>query len=93
MKQGIVARIILAIVFAGLVISPLLIKRFAARHDESKTKLDLQTALARHGFYLQEVSHSGGRGFCSSSAHARSSSESHHAASRFDGRVRLDRGF
>ncbi len=63
MKQGIVARIILAIVFAGLVFSPLIIKRFAARHDETKTRLDLQTALSRHGFYLQEVSHSAGVDF------------------------------
>jgi hypothetical protein len=62
-KQGIVARIVLAVVFAGLVLSPLIIKRFAARHDETKAKLDLQTALARHGFYLQEVSHAAGVDF------------------------------
>jgi hypothetical protein len=62
-KQGIAARIILAIVFAGLVFSPLIIKRFAAGHDESRTKLDLETALARHGFYLQEVSHAAGVNF------------------------------
>ncbi|HJX95190.1 MAG TPA: VCBS repeat-containing protein, partial [Candidatus Acidoferrum sp.] len=63
MKQSIAARIILAVVFVGLVISPLIIKRFAARHDETKTKLDLQTALARHGFYLQEVSRAAGVSF------------------------------
>jgi enediyne biosynthesis protein E4 len=62
-KEGIAARIVLAIVFAGLVFSPLFIKRFAARHDETKTKLDLQTALSRHGFYLREVSHAAGVDF------------------------------
>jgi hypothetical protein len=61
--RGSSARIILAIVFVGLVVSPLIIKRLAARKDETKTKLDLQTALARHGFYLQEVSHAAGVDF------------------------------
>jgi hypothetical protein len=62
-KPGPAARIILAIIFAALVLSPLIIKRFAARQDETKTKLDLQTALARHGFYLQEVSRAAGVNF------------------------------
>ncbi len=63
MRPGIAARIILAMVFAGLVMSPLIIKRFAARRGDTKTKLDIQTALARHGFYLQEVSSAAGVNF------------------------------
>ena len=63
MTRGIPARILLAIVFAGLVISPLIIKRFAARQQDAKFRLDAQTALARHGFYLQEVSHAAGVNF------------------------------
>jgi hypothetical protein len=62
-KQGPVARVILAIIFAGFVFSPLAFKRFAANHDETETRLDLQTSLARHGFYLEEVSHSAGVNF------------------------------
>jgi hypothetical protein len=62
-KQGLTARIILAIVFAGLVLSPLFVKRYAARQETSKKELDAQTALARHGFYLQEVSRAAGVNF------------------------------
>jgi hypothetical protein len=59
-KPGPAPRIILAIVFLGLVFSPLLFKRLDARRSSNKTKLDAQTALARHGFYLQEVSQAAG---------------------------------
>jgi enediyne biosynthesis protein E4 len=62
-KPGIPTRIILAIVFAGFVVSPLIIKRVAAHREEPKAKLDVQTSLARHGFYLQEVSHAAGVNF------------------------------
>jgi enediyne biosynthesis protein E4 len=62
-KQGLTARITLAIVFAGLVLSPLFVKRYAARQETSKKELDAQTALARHGFYLQEVSRAAGVNF------------------------------
>jgi len=63
MTRGVPARILLAIVFVGLVFSPLIIKRFAARQQDAKSRLDAQTALARHGFYLQEVSHAAGVNF------------------------------
>jgi len=62
-KRGPTARIILAVVFAGLVFSPLIARRLAARREGAKTKLDVRTALARHGFYLQEVSHAAGVNF------------------------------
>ncbi len=51
-----VARVILGIVFVALVISPLVFKRLAARRTAEKSNTDAKTALARHGFYLQEVS-------------------------------------
>jgi enediyne biosynthesis protein E4 len=63
MKRGALARIILAIFFVAMVFSPLFIKRMAARREVAKSTLDLQTALARHGFYLQEVSHAAGVNF------------------------------
>jgi hypothetical protein len=62
-KRGPTARIILTIIFAGLVFSPLIARRLAARRESAKSKLDRQTALARHGFYLQEVSHPAGVNF------------------------------
>src|ERR1700730_15170533 len=63
MKRGPVARIILAMFFVAMVVSPLFIKRMAARREVARSRLDLQTALARHGFYLQEVSHAAGVNF------------------------------
>jgi hypothetical protein len=57
------ARILLGVVFFALVFSPLAIKRFAGRRDAAKSRLDAQTALSRHGFYLEEVSHAAGVNF------------------------------
>jgi enediyne biosynthesis protein E4 len=58
-----IARIVLAIVFFGFVFSPIFIKRLAARREAEKSKLDVQTSLARHGFYLEEVSRAAGVNF------------------------------
>jgi hypothetical protein len=57
------ARIILSVVFLALLVTPLAIKRLAARHAADQSKDDTKTALARHGFYLQEVSHAAGIDF------------------------------
>lgn len=61
--RGPAARIVLAIVFATLVASPLIIKRVTSRGEHTKSRLSAQDALARHGFYLQEVSHAVGVNF------------------------------
>src|ERR1700720_2388993 len=63
MKRGALARIILAIFFVAMGVSPVFIKHMAVRREVAKSRLDLQTALARHGFYLQEVSHAAGVNF------------------------------
>jgi enediyne biosynthesis protein E4 len=63
MTRRLAARIVLAIVFAGLVVSPRIIKRLATGREDGTTRLNAQTALARHGFYLQEVSHAAGVNF------------------------------
>jgi enediyne biosynthesis protein E4 len=63
MMRGLPARIALAIIFAALVLSPLFIKQMAARRAEAKTRLNADAALARHGFYLQEVSRAAGVNF------------------------------
>jgi len=62
-KRGPLARIILAVIFAGFVFSPLIIRRVESSRAESKTRLDAASALARHGFYLQEVSKAAGVDF------------------------------
>jgi hypothetical protein len=74
MMRGAAARIVLGIVFAGLVLSPLIIKRSISHRAEAKTKLDTQEALARHGFYLQEMSKAAGVNFV-------------HEAPKFDSRL------
>jgi enediyne biosynthesis protein E4 len=62
-KQSRVSRIILAAIFTAMVFSPIIIKRVASRRDVAKMQLDGQTALQRHGFYLQEVSRAAGVNF------------------------------
>jgi enediyne biosynthesis protein E4 len=52
-----------AAIFVALVLSPIAIRRVAARRDAEKTRLDVQTALGRHGFYFEEVSHAAGVNF------------------------------
>src|SRR5580693_7540880 len=58
-----VARIFLVLFFMGLLATPFVIKRMSAARDTDKSKADSKTALARHGFYLEEVSHSAGINF------------------------------
>ena len=56
-----IPRIILSVVFVGLVFSPVLIRRLQSRAESANG--DRAAALARHGFYLQEVSHRAGVDF------------------------------
>jgi enediyne biosynthesis protein E4 len=57
------ARIILGIFFVGLLATPFVIKRISAQRETSRSSADNETSLARHGFYLQEVSHAAGINF------------------------------
>src|SRR4051794_27163533 len=63
MKAGPVARIILAVLFFGLIATPLVIKRISANRSVNHSGVDAKTALARHGFYLQEISQASGINF------------------------------
>ncbi|HEY1462360.1 MAG TPA: CRTAC1 family protein [Terriglobales bacterium] len=54
---------VLAVIFIGLVASPLIVRKIAEHREADKSKIDQATALARHGFYLQEVSHQAGINF------------------------------
>ena len=58
-----IARILLSILFVGLILTPLVIKRTSARRNSDQSDAGAATALARHGFYLQEVSHAAGIDF------------------------------
>ncbi len=62
MKRGPLARTILAIFFVGLLVGPWAIKRWSDK-KASGEKSDARTALARHGFYFEEVSHAVGINF------------------------------
>ena len=63
MKRGPVARILLGIFFIGLLATPAAIRRVSAARASARVKLDANAALARHGFYLQEVSRAVGIDF------------------------------
>src|SRR5271156_4898807 len=64
MKRVPIARIVLIIFFAGLLLTPIVVKRLSSERKASAgTTLDIASAVARHGFYLQEVSHAAGIDF------------------------------
>jgi hypothetical protein len=58
-----IAKVLLVIFFIGLLATPFVIKRISAARDTDRSKADSKTALARHGFYLEEVSHAAGINF------------------------------
>src|SRR6267378_2459977 len=60
MTGGRIARIVLGVLFVGLLATPLVVKRISARRVAERSKADARTALDRHGFYLQEVSQAAG---------------------------------
>jgi enediyne biosynthesis protein E4 len=63
MTAGRLARVLLTIFFLGLLLTPLAMKRYAAQRASDRVAADMQTAIARHGFYLTEVSHEAGINF------------------------------
>jgi enediyne biosynthesis protein E4 len=64
MKKIPIARIVVSILFVGMLLTPSIMRRrSSARAASAGTMLDRQAALARHGFYLEEVSHSAGIDF------------------------------
>jgi hypothetical protein len=58
-----VAKFFLVLFFIGLLATPFVIKRMSARREADRSKFDAKTALARHGFYLEEVSRAAGINF------------------------------
>jgi enediyne biosynthesis protein E4 len=60
MKRIPIARILLFVFFAGLLLTPILVKHLSSERKASATTLDISAAVARHGFYLQEISRAAG---------------------------------
>jgi hypothetical protein len=58
-----IARVFLVLFFIGLLATPFVVKRMSAGREADRSKIDPKTALARHGFYLEEVSHAAGINF------------------------------
>jgi hypothetical protein len=64
MKRTFIARVILIVAFAGLLVTPLMVQHLAVRKQKvNAVALDQATSIARHGFYLQEISKSAGISF------------------------------
>jgi hypothetical protein len=63
MKRGPVARILVSIFFVALLATPIVVRRVSAGRASTKIKLDANAALARHSFYLQDVSRAAGVNF------------------------------
>jgi enediyne biosynthesis protein E4 len=63
MKHGLILRALLSIFFVALLLTPVIIRRISSQRQLEGNRIDSRTALARHGFYLQEVSHAAGINF------------------------------
>src|ERR1700733_2174899 len=58
-----IAKLFLVLFFIGLLATPFVIKRMSAGRQADRSNADAKTALARHSFYLEEVSHAAGIDF------------------------------
>ena len=58
-----IARVLVGLFFIALLATPFVIKRISAGREADRSKTDAATALARHGFYLEEVSRAAGINF------------------------------
>ena len=57
------ARIVLAVLFAALIVTPVLLRRLSAERQKSLITADARSALNRYGVYFEEVSKSVGVNF------------------------------
>ena len=63
MTPGRPAKLLVAVLFVGLLATPIVIKRIAARRETGKSKLNVTAALSRYGLYFQEVAKASGIDF------------------------------
>ena len=62
-RPGLTTRILVTLFFIGLLATPYLVRHFSAASQTAPASTDRQAALARYGFYLEEVSHASGIDF------------------------------
>jgi hypothetical protein len=63
MRRSLLARLLLSIFFIALLLTPVAIRKISARRQTSQHEFNASDALARHGFYLTEVSKAVGVNF------------------------------
>ena len=64
MKRGSLARVLLTVVFAGMLATPAMMRRYGSQHGgPASVHIDCQSALARYGFCFEEVSKQAGIDF------------------------------
>jgi hypothetical protein len=63
MTRSRLARILLALLFVGLLLTPLVVKRLSRPKEASAAFADKQSVLARYGFHLEEVAKPSGIDF------------------------------
>jgi hypothetical protein len=63
MKRVPIARIVVSIIFAALLATPIIVRKITVKTASAQRKFDAKAALANHGFYLTEVSHAAGINF------------------------------
>ena len=63
MRAGRPGKILLAVIFVALLATPLVLKRFGARREAGKSKLEASQAMSRYGFHFQEVAQASGISF------------------------------
>jgi len=64
MKKVPIARILASLFFIGLLATPAILRwRSSSQAASAKSTLDRQSALARHGFYLEDITHTAGIDF------------------------------
>ena len=64
LKRTKLLRGVLAVIFIGLIAIPVVVRKISERKQAAgQVKLAAQVSLARHGFYLEEVSHAAGVDF------------------------------
>jgi hypothetical protein len=63
MKRERIQRVVLVVVFIGLLSIPPVVRRFARHHAAAQTRMSEKMAMARYGFYLTEVSKAAGVNF------------------------------
>ena len=57
------AKILLAILFAALIATPVVLRRLSAQRQKNLLTADARSALSRYGVYFEEVSRSAGINF------------------------------